>query len=705
VALTSVLVATTAQAEQVATVADGDWSDPAVWGGSPPDASQQVSVRHRVVVDVDITVADVFVRRGGSLRATSPVLLDVPGAIVAQDGSILSLHGPAVVDLDTLAGVRSEDETTLTVEPSEAWAGELSGAQVVMRGGRGRTWRFAVAGYNRGVATLTLPYPNRAADVAGVDVRDPGTLDLVGDFVRTRRDQVQGRWAHVGGSTPSRILGVQDIEGADRVVLWPPAPAGATRVQTTYAVQAGDRYSVHRPVRLVTGLVYAADGARVSLRRVQLEGGFVQFERTTAFELVDSDLFGANPGCFVLGRDVTSTRIIGNHIHDVSPDSDLLEHGGQWRPDQQRGHGICLYGADHLVADNLLTNLNDDMIYIGASTDVTIRDNVTLGSGVYHGNSFECITAFQVGGHLEVSGNVAGGSQLALLFEDRAPGSTASVHGNLLLQDDGRAVLADRSGKEAGLAVFRNNVFVGAAPRAVYVQAAGAPALYEGNYFHDLTVRDALHLRGNLLVSTGRVEQPLLRDPHLVESNLFLSPTQRARHATVLLGDVSVDVELRGNSFDPGLGAVVRHEPGAGARVRYLDNLSVGPLIGFASRGDEDVVIAGNVVVEGAVLWEEGSALQPRADGNRAAEVAWQERSHLLPACDPAAGYARAGVASASEVPLASSGVFAERVLTATSGCEEDEDAGVIPERRAESRDGGGCATAAESSWPWWRRR
>mgnify|MGYP002632927082 CR=1 FL=1 len=708
VAATSAIVALCSpevRAEQRATVADGRWSDLNTWGGTAPAPGDQVSVRHRLVVDVDVEAADILVRRGGALEATTAVTLRVPGAIVAQDGSRVLFHGPELVPVGQVGAVVSETEDSLTVRAPE-WAGlDLVGATVHIRGGRARTWRFTVDGQDADTLTLALPYPNGRGEVMGVTSDDGASLEMPAGFIDGPGAQVQGRWVDVGAAAPSLVLGAHDRpDGNDRIVLWPP-PVGATSVRMTYGLAGGDRYSAYRPVRLLTSLVHASDGAQVSLRRVAIESGFIQTERTVGFELIDSDLHGADPGCFVLGRDVTDARIVGNFIHDVSPDSDLVEFGGRWRPEQQRGHGICLYGAGHLVADNLLTNLNDDMIYIGASTDVVIRDNIALGSGIYHGNSFECITAFQVDGELLIEGNIAGGAQLALLFEDRASGSRAQIRSNLFLQDDGRAVLADRSGDGAGMAVFENNVFVGAAERAVYVQAAGAPALYRANYFHDTTVRDAAQLLGNLHVSTGRVEQPMLRDPGVVESSLFLSPSQRARHATVLVGAGTRGVELRGNSFDPGLGAVVRHEPASGVPVSYVGNLSLGPLIGFGSAADPSAQITDNVVVQGASLWEAGSLFTPEVVGNRVVDVQWAERSHLVPACAPGAGFDRAGIERPAATPLHPTAAFRARVVTATQRCGEQPATQLVPPVPAHRQDDAAGCSAVRGAHPWWLRR
>ena len=710
-----VALAIPAQAQQRPTIAAGEWSDPAIWAaGVVPAASDAVSLRHRVTARQDVTAQSVYVRRGGALIVTDAVTLRVPGVLSAEGGSSLVLQGPQLGTLSSLTAVLREDETTMMVEDSsQRWeAGALVGAWVILRGGRARTWRFQVLANTATTLSVRLPYPNVSSEILGVDPVDVDTIDVSDEFIQGRRGQILARHAEVGGRSPSFILGAQDVDGGlDRLVLWPAAPAGARVVTTTYGLAAGDRYTLHRAVRLVAGLVYAADDASVSLRRIALEGGFIQVERTDGFELMDSDLSGADPGCFVLGREVSNTRIVGNHIHDVSPDSDLVEFGGRWTADQQRGHGICLYGQGHLVQDNLLTNLNDDMIYVGPSSDVVIRGNVALATGVYHGNSFECITARQADG-LVVEGNIAGGGQLALLLDDRGAGTT-TIRSNLLLQDAPRAaVLADRSGPGAGVATLSNNVIVGSATGPVTAQARHAPAVYQGNYFQGVTLVDAAEVRGNLFRGSGRSPQPLLKDPSWVVSNLFVAPWLPAQNALVLVGAGSVDVVVDGNSFNPGAGAAIRHDPPASAVSVYRDNLSLGPLFGEGSRADPEALIEGNAVAGPASLAQGGSRLHPSADTNDVLEVRWADRGYLVAECAPRAfGFDHAGVAAPAEVPLRPAGAFRQRRGESCQTTGERTPwspslpAPDDPVQRA--KPGSQCTSTGPPDlvWRWWTRR
>jgi hypothetical protein len=393
-------------------------------------------------------------------------------------------------------------------------------------------------------------------------------------------------------------------------------------------------------------------------------------------------------------------RVVGNHIRDVSPDSDLIEFGGRYTPTQQRGHGICLYGQGHLVADNLLTNLNDDMIYIGASFDVEIRGNVALGSGVYHGNSYENITVFQVGGDVTITGNVAGGAQLALLLQDREPNSRVFVEDNLFLQDHGRTVVADRSGAGAGPAVFENNVFVGAYGEAVALEALGAPAVYRGNYFLDVTVRDARHLEGSVLIASGRFSQPLVVDPGVLRSNLISAPQQEAGRALVLLSEAAGEALIHSNAFDPGAGASVRHSSSSSAE--YWENLTTGPLFGLGSRATPALVVKNNVST--AALWvDRGVPIRvSKEDGNWFAQVSWRDRESLLPECGVGgAGYEVAGLARSGGLPLRPSGPLAVRQAS-------DDDilcAAVEPVAQVRGRQGSGCQVGRGGWPPWFFRR
>lgn len=706
--VTSVLSlhAAVVSAEQLATVAPGAFDDPAIWQqGRVPGPGDAASVRHRVWVRSDLHTDDIFVRRGGSLLADGPFQLTVPGAIVAQDGAALALHGSRRVELGVLSSVE-EALTEVTLEDDQAsWTpGALVGAVVIIRGGLARTWRFTVTGNTSTRLTAALPYANKAVEVQGAHPRDPAALDVDAGVVRDRREQLLGRFVRSDRGVVSRIVGALDIAGGpDQLILWPAQSPAPSSLMTTYGLTAGDRYSIHAPVTLRTGLLYVSGSARASVRRAQIEGGFVQVERATGFELLDSEMFGADPGCFVLARDVSATRIVGNFIHDVSADSDLVQFGGRYRETQQRGHGICLYGTGHVIADNLLTNLNDDMIYVGASADVLIRGNVALGSGVYHGNSYEAITAFQVAGPLRIEGNVAGGAQLSLLLEDRS--GAAIITSNLFLQDHGRAVVADRSGDGADTAEYVGNVFLGSAAHAVTLQAQGAPASFVGNYFHDVTLRDPLLAESNLFRGTRRIEQAMVRDPVELVSNLFLLPAQRANRVAVVLGESSGQTWVTGNSFDVGSGAAVRHEAGAG-EVTYEANLTVGAMFGRGTVLDAPALI-GNVVVDG-VLAEHGARVTDAGD-TVAVDVRWAQRPYLVPECDPVgAGFRNAGVADAGAVPLGASRGYSERwgATTAAPCTELEEVVEMAPEPRSAEQGCGVARTWVVRVWRRiWRRR
>ena len=238
-------------------------------------------------------------------------------------------------------------------------------------------------------------------------------------------------------------------------------------------------------------------------------------------------------------------------------------------------------------------------------------------------------------------------------------------------------------------------------------QARRAPSMFVGNYFQDVTLVDAVDVRENIFRASGRYPQTLLRDPSRVVSNLFVAPSLPARHAVILVGGASSHATIEANSFDPGAGAAVRHDPPAAATTEYRDNLSLGPLFGLGSRADAAARVDDNAVVAPAALAEAGSGLAPSVHTNDVLEVRWAERDYLLGDCAPASlGYGQAGVAAPREVPLRPAGGFRARQAgrcddpdqTPWTASEPDE-----PVHR--KRLGTQCAQSAGARWRWWVRR
>lgn len=79
---TPVLLCTSSIAQT--TVADGNWSNPATWGGVPPIGSGAVVINHNVTLDVDYghTAGSVTINSAGTLNGNSPMrsfALNYPG--------------------------------------------------------------------------------------------------------------------------------------------------------------------------------------------------------------------------------------------------------------------------------------------------------------------------------------------------------------------------------------------------------------------------------------------------------------------------------------------------------------------------------------------------------------------------------------------------------------------------------------------------
>ncbi len=60
-----------------ATVRDGDWSDPSVWGGSLPSPNDKLHINHNVVLDSDVEFVDAYVSESGDLMMPEDVAFTV----------------------------------------------------------------------------------------------------------------------------------------------------------------------------------------------------------------------------------------------------------------------------------------------------------------------------------------------------------------------------------------------------------------------------------------------------------------------------------------------------------------------------------------------------------------------------------------------------------------------------------------------------
>lgn len=68
------------------TITDGNWNDPATWGGSVPVMGTNITISHNITLDGDVTVGNLTVNSGASLQLSS-YNMTVDG-ITTNDGTI-----------------------------------------------------------------------------------------------------------------------------------------------------------------------------------------------------------------------------------------------------------------------------------------------------------------------------------------------------------------------------------------------------------------------------------------------------------------------------------------------------------------------------------------------------------------------------------------------------------------------------------------
>jgi hypothetical protein len=534
--------------------------------------------------------------------------------------------------------------------------------------------------------------------VGQADAQRPWLLEVPADTMDTQARPYQdgllrGQWLKRPGLEEA---GLRYISGAlegeagqpDTLWVWPPLPQEEHQVRwsTTYGLEAGDAYTLYLPARVTipeasqlparppapgNAQIILNSGSHSVLRHLSLGYTFVTLrgldvtQGQSELDIGFVDIHHADASCIFTGQGVHGLLIEQLHVRDVHPDNDLEEFGGRWTPEKQRGHGICLYGSQLVVRDNLVSNVNDDMLYFGEVGQALIEGNIAIRSGIFHGNSFENITLFKTLGDITLRGNLALGAQAALLLEERDLNSTVLVEDNILIQEQAGHIYRDRGPEGHGPAVLRNNFMLGGAAAPAWITLNGHDNTLEDNFIVGAALLEPRQAHRNAILAQLGARQPLILDPGEVTSNLLLrqddqgGPVLAWRNASALPSRVSSNTMVGGVGLElAGQGVALRPQ------VTVDHNLIQGDLLRGASQdsdpGPVELEIAHNHYSGdrlGASSWQAGVI----APSNQHVTLAWVDPGALrLGLEDPAhwaldgqpVGYQVAGLAQPGRLPL-----------------------------------------------------
>ncbi len=554
-----------------------------------------------------------IVVRGGTLNAhgAHTIILEGDNAsvLVLNEGARADLVGVEVLErgqVEALEAGAGPERLRVKIG-AQSWPQDvLVGARVKLLDGLARLRSFEVVA-NEG-QWLEVALDSRGAQPQGEpfeatpegDARHvlvaPSDLIEVEPLGYGGRKLV-GRWLErLDDGALFFATGAHDGEGdePDRVVVWPPLQrAGTQRFAWTHGITAGDAVRISMPLRITLPpehrlpvysperrlTVLSTDQTRLTLSDVDVRYGSVRstgvdnMEEGEFIHLREVEIAYDNGDCHLALREMGNVVLEGLHVRDVHPGNDLVDNGGLWTADQQRGHGICYYGQNVVIRDNLVSGLNDDMIYVAASQNILIEGNLALNNGIFNGNSHENITLFDVSGEITVRGNVAMGSNLSVRVDTRAPDANILIEDNILAQDQTDAIASDHSqvDGDARPIVWRNNVFLNGNLRRMLFDGRSSPARLEHNLFFDITLFNVPSMTGNIVLGSGVRPGALLINPGQVHSNIISAPSTPHASALVLIVDgYAHPPELTQNTLDAGIGDAIHLETIVGAFERNI---------------------------------------------------------------------------------------------------------------------------------------
>ncbi|MBH23406.1 MAG: hypothetical protein CMH57_02865 [Myxococcales bacterium] len=421
---------------------------------------------------------------GGRFEATGAHQIILRGAladnrILIDDDASLSLEG----ELSTAQGVIEEivEENTerliLRVSGLTAASGGLTGHRLKLLTGNGRLWIFDVTSHDGDLITLdpaTTGLPTPKAPFEALEIDPTATVLTVPEaFVQIAdgdpRDRLlSGQWVRRalsdGGWSHHLLVSAADNGPGtpDTLRIWPPLPVGTEGpFEVTWRLAPGDTFITTNPLRLDVPpeyrppnrqegrhfrLVTSSGTDLVRLRYVHLGQATLRIEPERhnppeqTVELSHVTVTHSNSSCVLLTQ-TSNLTLDGVVIQEIHPQNDTEAFGGNWQGSDQRGHGVCMNGDDLAFLNGRLSNLNDDMLYVAAASNVTVEDSIMRTTGVYHGNSHENITLYNVSGDIRITGNLASNTGVSVNLDNlNAPGSLL-LSSNVIISQRGATVL------------------------------------------------------------------------------------------------------------------------------------------------------------------------------------------------------------------------------------------------------------------------
>lgn len=627
---------------------------------------------------------------------------DQASVLATHPGAKVTVRGWTLLDDGVVSEVIEERGARMTLKQTGAsWRpGQWSGRRLKLLSGLGRLWSFTVI--DNTADTVTVNLNSRGAAPVGdrfqatLSPTDPRALEVRAHIVAPdprghRGHLMTGRWLINDDGDAHLIVAAHDggQDAADTLVLWPPPrPGAATRWRLSHRVAPGDRFQISAPATLtvpqpdrlpnynpdLTFSLNFGDQSSVHLEHLLIDQGSLdvrdvdQNDPAESFRARDVEIAHANAACVAHFKRVRGLTLEHFHLRDIHPGNDEEAFGGLWPGGQQRGHGLCHYGADGVLRDNLLTNLNDDMLYVSNSENMRVEDNIALNSGIFHGDSHENLTFFRVQGDNLVRANLLAGASTTLLVSELTTDTRIDVEDNILIQDQSALLLSHRHSDPApgeGRLHLRNNLLIGASPRRVIVDGRDLQTSMQGNLLVDVALDHVTSAAENISLAWRAHSAPLVADPGHLTSNLLALPTLTAQRPLVVLNEPSDHAIITHNTLDAGQGMGVVWGRGASAE-RLADNLIIAAQAAFAAPEMTPVNVADGTLgapdvahnLTNAALFI-GRPWPTIKEDNSVSDVAFEDDDlYTLPKDSPAfeddtlQGYINAGMPNPEALPL-----------------------------------------------------
>lgn len=197
----------------VSSVRDGNWSDPATWGGQLPGTLDQVSIQHSVTLDINTNIAGAEAQGVLSFKDNTSALLSSTGNIVITGSLQARPAGPGIVHQVRFTGI---DETKMVgggMDPVSTDVGlwVMGAGQLDIAGTKKTSWTRLISGVAVGATQITVKdaagwrvgdeisiVPTAAGDYTGFEDRTitaiAGNVITLNAALTRAHPQVNGKW-------------------------------------------------------------------------------------------------------------------------------------------------------------------------------------------------------------------------------------------------------------------------------------------------------------------------------------------------------------------------------------------------------------------------------------------------------------------------------------------------------------------------------